>query len=131
MEKFNIEKVSVYANNGQASEQDLRFAITGKLLKADHNEGNDLGDMQIKSARATICKGTDIEGFVKKDPASRYAYVTKDRKVYVMNKTEYITFARSFSTVTRESNKNGGAVKTRFRYETPTMLTWLEAYLNG
>lgn len=127
MKKFKIEKVSTLKNNGQACEQDLRYALTNRMERPDNREGEaDVLDIQIKSARATLCKGTDLEGYVYNNKANRFAYVTAERMVYIMNKDEFYLFAREFATVTTDSVANGGNKKMRLRYETPTLLAWLE-----
>lgn len=118
-----------YTNNGQHAEQVARYTLTGKIEKADnkpHNFGGDCGDLQIKSARATVCKGTDIKAYLEDDGANRYGYVTADfSMMYVMNIDEYITFCTLFGTVTRESDKNGGATKIRLKSESVAMREWL------
>ena len=118
-----------YKNNGQHAEQIARFTLTGEIVKADNKPftvGADCLDIQIKSARATICKGTDIEKHLRVDKANRYGYVLKDfSTMYIMTKAEYYRFASLFSTKTRESEKNGGAEKLRFKDETAEMLKWL------
>ena len=118
-----------YKINGQHAEQTARFALTGKIEKADNRPftmGGDCGNIQIKSARATICKGTDIKAHLDRDPAEFYGYVTEDFKTMViMTKTEYWDFCREFGATDRESKKNGGAVKMRFGKETKKMKEWL------
>ena len=134
MKTFQIEKISEYKNNGQAREQDLRFALTNKIEKADNRPASECADcngIQIKSARATICKGRDIRAHIENDTAKKYAYVTKDNRVFLMDKKEYITFCTTFATVTTESAKNGGAVKTRLKHETPSLLAWLIERVNA
>lgn len=120
-----------YKNNGQHAEQVFRFTMTGELTKADNKpctECGDLDDIQIKSARATICKGTDIASHLEQDAANRYAYVVADATIaYLMDKTEYLEFANLFGTVTRESKANGGAEKMRFKAEGKAMIEWLGA----
>lgn len=120
-----------YKNNGQHAEQVFRFTMTGKLEKADNKpctECGDCGDIQVKSARATICKGTDIASHLEQDAANRYAYVVADATVaYLMNKKEYLEFASLFGTITRESKANGGAEKMRFKSEGKAMREWLGA----
>lgn len=132
MTVFTItEEFTSYANNGQRKEQNLRFALTGKIEKADNipfDVKADCLDIQIKSARATICKGTDIETALLHDKATRYAYITKDYTVYLMDKSEYIAFAKANGTVTNDSAKNGGGVKTRFKHESVALLKWLSTY---
>lgn len=131
MEKMRLINVTerVYKNNGQHAEQVVRFTLTGEIVKADnlrHELGGDVLDIQIKSARATVCKGTDIKAYLAIDGANRYAYVTKDfETAYIMNRAEYEEFVNEFGTVTRDSAKNGGAEKIRLKHETPAMLEWL------
>lgn len=120
-----------YANNGQHAEQIARFTLTGKVEKADNKPftaGGDCGDIQIKSARATICHGTDIDAHIALDGANRYGYVSADfSTMYLMDADEYKAFAERFGTVTRESGKNGGAVKMRLKSEGNEMRKWLRA----
>jgi hypothetical protein len=101
--------------------------LSGEIIKADNKKGCDYADIQIKSARATICKGTDIKSHIESDVANRYIYVTNELIGYEMNKAEYLEFCEKFATVTRESSKNGGAVKTRLKSEGKEMLEWLKA----
>ena len=81
---------------------------------------------QVKSARATVCKGTDLVAYLATDMATEYAYVTLDGIAYIMTKTEYIEFVEVFGTVTRESSKNGGAEKIRLKSESTALLAYLE-----
>ena len=118
-----------YTNNGQHAEQVARYTLTGEICKADNKPftvGADCLDIQIKSARATICKGLDLANHLRQDKAQRYGYVVKDFSVmYIMNKAEYLEFCNLFATVTRESTRNGGAIKLRLKDETKAMLEWL------
>lgn len=119
-----------YKNNGQEAERVFRYTYTGKIERADniaHNAGADCDDIQIKSARATVCKGLDIIAYLQEDKAQRFAYVIADMtKAYIMTKALYIDFVNTFGTVTRESAKNGGAVKIRLKSESRAMIQWLE-----
>ena len=121
----------VYKNNGQHAEQVFRYTMSGCICKADNTPATvsgDYEDIQIKSARATICKGKDIASHLTTDKAERYAYITADFKTaYIMSKIEYLTFATLFATLTKESLKNGGAEKLRFKSESKAMLEWLQA----
>ena len=117
----------MYANNGQHLEQIYRFNKSGKICKADNNKGCDYEDIQIKSARATICKGTDLKSHIENDVAKRYVYITKSLIAYEMNKAEYLEFCKMFTTLTRESQKNGGGEKMRLKSESKAMLEWLKA----
>lgn len=119
-----------YKNNGQHAEQVFRFTLTGRIEKADNKPftaGGDCGEYQVKSARATICKGLNIAEHIAKDGAKKYAYVTADfSTAYIMTASEYLEFATLFGTVTRESSKNGGAVKVRFKMESKEMKDYLK-----
>ena len=128
MKKITLEQIErTYKNNGQHAEQIFRYTLTHEIQKADNREGADLWDIQIKSSRATVCKGTDYNGHIDNDTANQYAYVTADfTTAYLMNKNEYKTFVKLFSTVTTESKKNGGATKTRLKEENQKMREWLE-----
>lgn len=130
METIILAKIDrFYANNGQEAERVFRYTYTGRLEKADntkHSDGADCDDIQIKSARATVCKGTNIEEYLVNDKAERFAYVVKDMtKAYIMSRALYIQFVHMFATLTRESAKNGGAEKLRLKSESKAMLEWL------
>lgn len=120
-----------YKNNGQHAEQVGRYTLTGEVCKADNKPfiaGGDCGDIQIKSARATICRGTDIKAHIAMDGANRYGYVNASFTVmYLMNADEWLEFTSLFGTVTRESQKNGGAIKMRLKAEGREMTEWLRA----
>ena len=118
-----------YANNGQEAERVFRFTLTGEIAKADnlaHNLGTDCLNYQVKSARATVCRGTDIEAYVATEVATEFAYVSADfTTAYIMSKAEYIDFVKQFGTVTTESAKNGGHRKIRLKAEGREMREWL------
>lgn len=120
-----------YKNNGQEAERRLRFTLTGEDCKADNlpaNKGCDIADISVKSARASVCRGTDINEHLKTDCAQRFAYVVKGfTRAYIMEREKYREFVELFSTVGRESKKNGGRVKLRLKDETRAMMEWLEA----
>lgn len=131
MKKIEMKKIErMYKNNGQHAEQIFRFTITGEIVKADNKPftaGGDCGIYQVKSARATVCKGTNIAEHIAKDGAEMYAYVTANfEKAYIMNPAEWLEFATKFGTITTESNKNGGAVKVRLKSESADMREYLE-----
>lgn len=118
-----------YANNGQEAERIFRYTLTGEIAKADnlpHNLGADCLNYQVKSARATVCRGTDLEAYLATDKATEFAYVNADfTTAYIMNKAEYTEFVRQFGTVTTESAKNGGHRKIRLKTEGKEMREWL------
>ena len=118
-----------YKNNGQEAERIFRYTMTGEITKADnlaHNLGTDCLHYQVKSARATVCRGRDLATYLAEDKATEFAYVLADfSKAVIMNKEEYIEFVNLFGTVTRESAKNGGYEKIRLGHETEKMREWL------
>ena len=130
MKKFTLatDFVRQYANNGQHMEQWVRYTLTGERAKADnlpHNMGTDCGCYQIKAARATVCKGRDLVAYLAEDKATEFIYATAEGIAYVMDKAEYIAFATEFGTLTRESDKNGGAEKIRLKAEGKALLAYL------
>ena len=129
MRTLNVATLpQIYTNKGQQAQVEFIYTLTGDITKADNiafNKGTDFGIYQIKSARATICKGTDIEAHLSEDLASEYVYVSKAHTAYIMTKDEYLQFATLFATVTRESKKNGGAIKLRLKDESKAMMRWL------
>ncbi len=127
--------VPVYRNNGQRAEQLVRFTINGTAERADNVAATAAGDvvwnglqLQIKSARATVCKGTDIAAHIEDDAAEVYGYVNKDMDtMYIMNPSKWAEFVNKFASVTRDSKKNGGREKLRLRAESKAMREWLAA----
>ena len=129
MEKITLKDITrQYKNNGQHAEQVARFTLTGDIAKADnkaYNLGADCLNYQIKSARATVCKGCDLKAYLDADASTAYIYVMADFKTaYIMSRNEYEKFVYAFGTVTRESTKNGGATKIRLNHETKKMQQW-------
>lgn len=122
--------VRQYKNNGQHAEQVFRFTFKGTLEKADNKPFDlfaDIDDVQIKSARATVCKGTDLKAYLMRDKAKRYAYVVGDfKKAYIMSKEEWQKFCEMFGTITHESKSNGNGSKIRLKHESKALLEWLQ-----
>lgn len=132
MKKVMLKTIErIYANAGQQAECVVRYTLTGEAGKADNKAfwtGGDVLDIQIKSAKASVCRGTDIRAHVAMDGANRYGYVNKDfDTMYLMSPEEWIEMVDTFATVTRESAKNGGAEKLRLKSESRAMVEWLEA----
>lgn len=128
MTYFRFHYLNNYRNHGQDAEQSVRFTLTGEIAKADnlrYDLGADCLNYQIKSARATVCKGTDLNAYLDRDASTAYIYATADGIAYVMDRFEYTAFVDAFGTITADSAKNGGASKIRLRHETPAMLEWL------
>lgn len=132
MKAFTFTYLNNYRNHGQNAEQSIRFHLIGEILKADNlrfDKGADVLNFQVKSAKATICKGTDLEKYLDLDASTAYIYATRNGTAYIMEKAEYIAFVKAFGYVTRESEKNGGAEKIRLRDESKKMLAWLREKL--
>lgn len=130
MKKFTFRRLGNYNNRGQDIEQSIRFELTGEVLKADnlaHHLGGDCLNFQIKSARATVCKGLDLKAYLDMDAATAYIYGTQDGTGYIMSREEYESFCEEFSTPTTESSKNGGKPKLRLKSESKALLEWLES----
>lgn len=134
MKSQQIPQITLnYANNGQHLEQAMRYYLTGKIEKADNgrfDKTTDCLQYQIKSARATVCKGTNLEEHINNEKATEFIYVTKDLIAYFMNKQEYIDFCKEFASVDVESSKNtpkGETPKQKMRlgHETKKMINYL------
>ena len=124
-----LEIPRYYKNNGQHAEQVLRYTITGEIVKADNipaSASGDCGDIQVKTAKASVCKGNSLIEHFKTDKAKRYAYVvTSFKEAYIMNRNEYFEFVEMFGYITYESQKNGGHQKIRLKAESKKMIEWL------
>ena len=129
MKKFTFEYLGNYHNHGQDAEQSIRLRLTGEICKADnveHSKGTDCLSYQIKSARATVCKGTDLKAYLDMDASKEFIYGCNDGTAYIMNRAEYESFVKAFGTVTTDSRANGGGAKIRLKSESKAMREWLE-----
>ena len=132
MKAFTFTYLNNYKNHGQDAEQSIRFHLTGEICKADNvrfDKGADVLNFQIKSAKASVCKGADLEKYLDLDASDLYIYATRNGKAYIMNRAEYTAFVNAFGYITRESEKNNGKEKIRLRDESKKMLAWLEEKL--
>ena len=132
MERITLATIErTYKNNGQHAEQVARYTLTGQICKADnlpHDCGGDIGNLQVKSSKATICKGTDLQAYLAEDGATAWGYVNADvTEMFVMDKAEWMAFCETFGYVTYESEKNGGGAKMRLKAESRKMMAWLMA----
>ena len=120
-----------YKNNGQHAEQVFTYTLTGELVKADniaYTDKADVLDYQVKSARATVCVGTNLQAHIANDAAKAYAYVMADfSKAYIMSPAEWLEFGNTFGTITRDSKSNGSAEKIRLKSESKALIGWLQA----
>lgn len=126
--KLNNTIERQYKNNGQHAEQVIRFTLTGEICKADnlrHDLGGDVLDIQVKSAKATVCKGYDLDAYLAVDGANRYAFVTKDfATAYIMSRDEYKEFVGEFGYKSHDSQKNGGRETIKLFDESKRMMAW-------
>lgn len=123
-------RVPANYNVGQAKEFCFRVQLTGKAERADnvpHTAGGDCGIYQVKAARATVCKGLDLDSYLDADGAAAWVYIANDWTAYVMDRAEWTAFVKAFGTVTHESQKNGGGAKIRLKSEGKAMTEWLKA----
>lgn len=130
MKTFKFDYLNNYRNHGQDAEQSVRFTLTGEVVKADnlrHDFGADCLNYQIKSARATVCKGTDLKAYLDLDAATAYIYADNDGTAWIMNREEYESFCTEFGSVQADSRKNGGDLKIRLKSESKAMKEWLKA----
>lgn len=118
-----------YKNRGQQAERAFRYTMTGRLEHADNLQGADCLGIQVKTSKASICRGLDIRAHVAQDSAEGYAYVLADLSTaYIMSPEEWIVFIDNFGHADRDSNgRNGGGIKIRLKTENKAMRTWLEA----
>ena len=117
---------STYKNRGQAAEQVFRYTLTGEVLKADNRKGApDIDNIQIKTDRATLAIGQELQSYIDGNTAEIFAYVTRDlTKAYIMSKIEFLRFASSFITYDYDSQTKQG--KTRLKTEGKCMRAYLE-----
>ena len=121
---------SIYKNVGQQAEVDLAYTLTGKPKKADNRKGGaDVLSYQVKTFRATLCKGTDPKAVLEEyKDAERFAFVDSEESTwYDLSKAEFLEFVRAFARVERESNKNGGSAKLRLNGQKKAQRAWLMA----
>lgn len=134
------ETPTIYPHNiGAQAEITFINTFTNTIQKLDNkpfNKTNDFENISIKSARFTLAsaninagntKEEKINDFFKQSKATEYAYVTKDFTIaYIMNKNEFYDFIIEFTTLQKESTKNGGGLKLRAKSESKAMKRWLE-----
>ena len=140
MKRYTIINLHLNANNGINKEQCLDEFYNHRHGKHDNlkwNEGSDLPEqkMSVKSARFSLCAGGQLQGNTIKEMIQDYfarvasvvfAYITNNYEVYEMNATEFQSFLEEFTSLERESSKNGGKIKIKAKSESKKMIQWLE-----
>ena len=117
----------VYKNNGQHAEYRLAYTLTGEHRKADnHKGGADVGIYQVKSFRATLCHGDNLNNILEEyADAERFAFVDDEENMwYDLTKEEFVEFAKAIATLTRDSAKNGGKVKYQLNRQYRQQREW-------
>lgn len=122
---FYLKKaIECYPNNyGQFVEVNLRFQLTGIIQKVDatpFNEGSDIEPlkMSVKSNHFTLAsnlQGATYEeqrdDFFNRCVSEVFAYVTLERKVYVMNCLQFREFLDNFHEI--DTDKKTGKITIR------------------
>lgn len=128
-----------YNNFGQHAEQLLAYTLTGEIRKHDRvrfDMGSDIPEyhMSVKSGGFSLmngncCESQDFEGIVEeffnRVVSTKFAYITKDLTVYVMDMAQFREFVQMFCYLGRESSRNGGRRKVQMRAESKKTLAWL------
>ena len=122
-----IQTERKYRNLGQHLQQCFIYTMSGIVAKADnipYSVSADYEDIQVKSARATVCHGLDIEAYLANDAATRYAFVSRHfNKAVIMDKATYIEFVKLFGY--QDKDRYGKPI-IRLRDEPLEMDCWLE-----
>lgn len=143
MNAFQIDRID-HKNAGIAREWAMCHYYGIERTAHDHSaydKDSDLcvGNMaiSIKASAFTLMSGNLCEGretfdgiwelYAERVHSNRFAYVTADFTVYMMNLAEFKQFVYRFCTTERESSKNGGALKIRCRKESAKMVAWLNS----
>lgn len=121
----------VYKGNiGAHAEAHFVYELTGRMVKLSNVKGGtDCLRWQVKSYRATVCHGVDVNNVLTEyATAERFAFVDSERGVwYDMSPAEFMDFARAFTESDRESSKNGGGEKLRLNRKFVKQREYLEA----
>ena len=127
---LKLEAKPKYGNIGQQAEREVRFTITGNWQNADNRKGGtDVLNAQIKSFRATLCHGVDLEQmFAEYAEAECFIFADREEQVfYTMSPAEFMQFAKLFAEVDRESTKNGKEPKIRLNRQFKAQRSWLRS----
>lgn len=118
----------IYKNNGQHAEYRFGYTLNGVGARANNRKGGaDVGIYQVKSFRATLCHGDDLNAIYDEyAEAERFAFVDDEENVwYDLSKDEFMEFAKTFAMLTRDSSKNGGKAKYQLNRQYNAQREWL------
>lgn len=105
----------------------------------DKDSDLNVGDLHIsiKARKFSLMSGNLCEGretfdgiwelYESRVHSNRFAYVTENWTVYLMDLSEFKQFVYAFCSLSRDSSKNGGKVKIQCRSESKGLLEWLAA----
>ena len=144
MTSFTICPGANARNTGDAREWGLCEYFGCSRCKHDavpYDRGSDIStadmDISVKASGFSLMAGSMCEGretfdgiwdlYAERVHSNRFAYVTADWTVYMMDLSEFKRFVYAFARVEADSQKNGGAMKIRCRKESKKMLAWLAA----
>ena len=135
-------RVSTKQNHGDNREENYDYQRNGFISGKDSLPYDVASDVthdgvgySVKSARFTLASANLIMGDTLSEKLDYYfarvhsdvfVYITKGYIAYEMNKSEFRKFLEVFSTLERESEKNGGGLKVRAKSESKKMLQWFE-----
>ena len=117
-----------YKNIGQRAEYLHALELTGKACKASNARGGaDVLTYQVKTFRATVCKGSDLDNFFTEyADAARVAFVDEENALwYDLSKEEFRAFIGLFAEPDNESHKNGSTPKFRLNRQYKAQRNWL------
>lgn len=120
------------ANAGDRAEAVFGLNWCGELKAknpAPYWAEGDIDDIQVKSNRGHGAEGWDIDEYITRSAARRYAYVFKDEtKAVIMNPADWKVFVTKWGEKTFDSKGNP---IIRLKAESAEMEIWLDIKVNG
>lgn len=134
-----IKYARTYTKKGERAEVLCAYTTDKLVITPDHNtpfyEAGDYrsavyGEVQVKSARATVCEGYNIKAHIAKDAANTYAYVVDSEEyVILLTPQEWERFLEEWA-FEAASSKDGRPIM-RLPKETELMRMCLDELVNG
>ena len=119
------EIIAVYTTEGYIRKPDPN---TPHFIAGDYTS-KEYGQVQVKSYRAPVCKGWDIDSYIAIDKADFFCYVTKKQDWLVFfNRSEWIEFVKLFG---KKEYDTDGEPRIRLVAESAMMLMYLDHKING
>lgn len=132
-----LEINRTYTNNGQHAQQVVDFTLTGNIRKADNHKWDADSDipelnMSVKSDRFTLAyrlegetKAEKINDYFNRVCSTSWAYISNEGLIYIMNRVEFYEFLMAFTSLQKQSSKNGGHYTVKLNHETQKVRDWL------